>query len=247
MLKFKFIFVLLIPFGIHAQSNRLFFIEAGTCFNTALNRNFHIKDPGGSTTSFEYKGIIQSMPSYYLKGGFEKQFNLCPKSFVSFPVSIGYFNAAQKIKAIGGWSGCTGSESGEFTFLRNNHTFGLSIGAKFASQLSKKISLQNGINFGPTILAYQEDNIKIVNENGTTGFYSGYGTFKIAISSSLQSGVFFDVNPTTKIGFTAEYFFFTKQFLPKDYYRFRDIYDFEFGHKGYSAMLNAGLRLQHSF
>ncbi|MBP7809228.1 MAG: hypothetical protein KA163_08050 [Bacteroidia bacterium] len=235
------------PIVLLSQNKSVFFIEGGTCFNTATNRSFHVKDPGGSTSSFEYEGTISSKPSYYIKGGLEKQFSLCAKSSLSFPVSINYFNEAQKIKAIGGWSGCMGGESGHYTFNRNNHTAGLSLGLKFIYNLSEKLSLQNGINFNPTILAYREDNIKVVNESGTTGYYAGYGLGKICISLSAQTGLFYTIHPSTKLGLTTEYFFYTKHILPKDDYRFQDMFDFEFGYKGYSAMLNFGLRLQHSF
>ena len=121
------------------------------------------------------------------------------------------------------------------------------MGVKFISKINEKFSLQNGFNFSPTILAYREDNIKVVNEIGTTGYYSGYGLVKLNMTISAQAGIFYELNPSTKLGLTGEYFFFTKQITPKSDFPFEYIDDYEAGYHGYSALLNVGLRLQHSF
>ena len=248
MKKIKFIIALLIPFGIYAQSQRYYFIEAGTDFNAKTHKEFHIKDPGGATTRFEYKGAIQSLPSYYVKAGLEKSYGMCSVSRVSFPISLSYFNEAQNIKAIGGWSGCTGAEGGNYNIMRNNHFAVFSLGIKVSRTITNKISLQNGFNFSQNLLVCEENNFNVTNEAGTTNYYFTRCLGESNISFSTQSGVFYQMNPNTRIGFTAEYFFYSKLVQPRNKeYLARDIYNFKQGYKGYSAMVNVGLRLQHSF
>jgi len=248
MKKIKFLIALLIPIGIYAQSQRYYFVEAGTNFNTKTNKEFHTKDPRTSTTSFEYKGTIRSLPSYYIKAGLEKSFGLCPVSRISFPVSISYFNEAQNINAIGGWSGCTGSEYGNYNIARNNHFAVVSLGIKVSRNITEKISVQNGFNFSQNLLVCQENRFNITNEAGTTGYYFTNCLTRSYFTISTQSGVFLKTGDNTKIGLTAEYFFYSKRVLPsnQDYINY-EIYNFDQGYKGFSAILNIGLRLQHSF
>lgn len=239
------LFYLLIPVGIQAQSNRYYFVEGGTAITAPFTQNFHVTDDNSSTTSYEWKGTIKSLPSYYVRAGLEKSFTMCHRSKISFPISISYFNLNQNLEMDGGWSGCVGGFYGHQSISRTNHSGKISVGIKQILNISEKISMQNSINFSNSLLVCTEDKVKSTDELGVYSYYEVQALRKIDASLSLQTGLFCQLGKSSMIGLTAEYFFRSKTLMPSKNNEYTS--DFGWGINTKTTLLTAGIRLQHSF
>jgi hypothetical protein len=244
MKTLRSIFLLFLVVKIHAQNKSLFFIEGGTAINAPFSQNFHVEDDHTSTTWYEWKGSVKSLPGYYLRGGIEKQYALCHRSQVSFPVSISYLNTVQNVEMDGGWMGCVGGFMGHQSVMRTDHSGIIMAGIKQIINVSDKISVQNSLNFSNTLLICSEDKVKQTGESGTYAYYGAQWLRSIHASFSAQTGLFYQLNENSKIGLNAEYFFVSKTVMPKR----NDAYGaMGFGINTKTTLLTAGIRLQHSF
>lgn len=232
------------PLILYSQNNRYYFLEGGTAINAPFSQNFHVQDDRTSTTSYEWKGSIKSLPSYYVRGGIEKQFSLCHMSQISFPISISYFNAIETIEMDGGWAGCMGGFYGHQSIMRNNHAGLIMIGIKQLLNFSPKISLQNSLNLSNNLLFCSTEKVKQTGEAERYNYVNTEWIRTIHASLSLQTGLFFKLSEKSKIGLTAEYFFMSKRLMPKNDTGYGT---FGFGITPKNTLLTAGIRLQHSF
>ncbi len=237
---------LLIPIGIQAQSNRYYFIEGGTAITAPFNQNFHVTDDNTSTTRYEWKGMIKSLPSYYVRAGLEKSFTMCRGVKISFPISLSYFNLNQNLEMDGGWAGCVGGFYGHQSISQTNHTGRIAVGFKQILNFGEKMIMQNSINFSNSLLICTENKVKETNESGVHGYYNTQWLRKIDAALSLQTGLFYQVGKSSTIGVTAEYFFRHKTIMPagKNYYWNTD---FGWGINSRNTLLTVGIRLQYSF
>jgi hypothetical protein len=176
MKKLVFFIAFVVPAGIYAQCERLFSVEAGVCTTAPFKKNFHVEE-GGSRGGYNWTGTIQSLPSYYVKAGIEKSFQLCGKSRISFPFSLAYYNLANKISMYGSDWGCFVGFTGKKDLVQNNHTAAYSLGIKFVSRLTEKFSWQKNLNFGQSLLLTSENNGQTESEYGIASFHY-YNTFQ---------------------------------------------------------------------
>ncbi len=240
------LFSLLIPAGIQAQSQRLFFIEGGTAISAPFTQNFHVQDDNKTTTSYEWRGTIKSIPSSYLRLGLEKQFMLCHRSQISFPVSVSYLNTIQNLEMDGGWMGCVGGFFGHQSLTRTNHTALIMIGIKQILNFSENISLQNSLSFNNSLLICSQDKIRQTSAEKVNDYNDTQWARAISASFNAQTGVFYKLNEKSKIGLTAECFFASRN--PKQRLDYGAVYGaMDFGINNKNTLVTVGIRVQHSF
>lgn len=218
-------------------------MEGGTSINSPTVKHFYAESEKGWTYYYGWKGTVKSMPSYYIKLGVEKAFELCPKSQVSFPISLSYFNQREKLEMDGGEWGCFGGFGGHRSIIRNNHIIAFSTGIKLISNPTEKISFQNSINFSPNLNVCSENKVKDISEEGAHEYYNASWLNNIFASFNLQSGLFYTLSPKIKIGITGEYYFFNKKIVPQNGYPNQ----YDCTHDKRFVLFNFGLRLQKSF
>jgi hypothetical protein len=237
---------LLIPIGIQAQSNRYYFMEGGTAITAPFDQNFHVTDDNTSTTWYEWKGSIKSIPSYYLRAGIEKQFTLCHRSQISFPISVSYVNTIQNLEMDGGWMGCVGGFFGHQSITRTSHTALIMVGIKQIINFSGKISLQNSLNFNNSLLICSEDKIRQTSAENIYEYSDSQWLKTMSASFNAQTGIFYKLNEKSKIGLVAECFFASR--TPIRSLDYGIVYGaMGFGINNKNALVTTGIRLQHSF